>query len=54
VDSNNALYGGDEKFITELNSTASTILNDALNMLKILGDEGQLKKQVSAQTTFSF
>ena len=47
VDSNNALYGGDEKFIMELNSIASSVLNDLLDVLKMLGDEMQFKKQVS-------
>ena len=46
VDANDGLYGGDEKFLSEVDSTASAILNETLSIAKVLGDQNQLKKQV--------
>lgn len=36
VDSNDALYGGDPKFIAEVNSISSTLLDEILSHLKML------------------
>jgi hypothetical protein len=45
VDANDNLYGGDEKFITEVDFTASALLNDLLVSIKGYGDQGQPRNQ---------
>ena len=40
VDSNDALYGGDPKFIAEINKICSTLIDEILAHLKHLGDRG--------------
>lgn len=45
VDSNDALYGGDPKFIAEVNKICSTLIDEILAHLKHLGDKGNFKKQ---------
>uniref|UniRef100_UPI00358F8339 VPS35 endosomal protein-sorting factor-like isoform X2 n=1 Tax=Myxine glutinosa TaxID=7769 RepID=UPI00358F8339 len=48
VDSNDQLYGGDPKFIQEVNSLCETIVGLILDHLKVLGKEEQtLKRQAS-------
>jgi len=45
VDANNKLYGGEEKFLAEVDAIATSVFNDILNKIKICGEENQLKKQ---------
>lgn len=45
VDSNDALYGGDEKFISEINKLCSLVIDKVLIHLKYLGDKGLTKRQ---------
>ncbi|XP_054717134.1 VPS35 endosomal protein-sorting factor-like [Uloborus diversus] len=45
VDSNDALYGSDPKFISEINKICSTLIDEILAHLKYLGDKNNFKKQ---------
>ncbi|GFY51218.1 VPS35 endosomal protein sorting factor-like, partial [Trichonephila inaurata madagascariensis] len=45
VDSNDALYGSDPKFIGEINKICSTLLDEILAHMKFLGDRGTFQKQ---------
>ncbi|KAJ8664206.1 hypothetical protein QAD02_024471 [Eretmocerus hayati] len=45
VDSNDKLYGSDQKFISEVDKMCSKILEELLSHLKNLGVTGQLEKQ---------
>ncbi|XP_001604914.2 VPS35 endosomal protein sorting factor-like [Nasonia vitripennis] len=45
VDSNDKLYGSDQKFIIEVNKICSKVMEELLNHLKNLGEADQLKKQ---------
>ncbi|GIY19382.1 VPS35 endosomal protein-sorting factor-like [Caerostris darwini] len=45
VDSNDALYGSDPKFITEINKICSTLIDEILAHLKFLGERGNFRKQ---------
>ncbi|XP_064600257.1 VPS35 endosomal protein-sorting factor-like [Liolophura sinensis] len=47
VDSNDALYGGDPKFIAEVNSISSTLLDEILSHLKMLSAPNLQKRQGS-------
>lgn len=40
VDSNDALYGSDPKFIAEVNKICSTLIDEILAHLKYLGERG--------------
>lgn len=39
VDSNDALYGGDAKFLAEINKLSETVVSQILDHLKTLGKE---------------
>ncbi|XP_054246915.1 VPS35 endosomal protein-sorting factor-like isoform X3 [Indicator indicator] len=45
VDSNDALYGGDSKFLAEINKLCETVIAQILDHLKTLGKEETLKRQ---------
>ncbi|XP_063286402.1 VPS35 endosomal protein-sorting factor-like [Pelobates fuscus] len=45
VDSNDNLYGGDSKFLTEINKLCDTLIGQILEHLKALGKEKTLKRQ---------
>uniref|UniRef100_A0A8C8RNG5 VPS35 endosomal protein-sorting factor-like n=1 Tax=Pelusios castaneus TaxID=367368 RepID=A0A8C8RNG5_9SAUR len=45
VDSNDTLYGGDSKFLAEINKLCETVIAQILEHLKILGQEETLKRQ---------
>lgn len=45
VDSNDRLYGSDEKFIGEVNKISTKVLEEILNHLKYLGTTNQYDKQ---------
>lgn len=45
VDSNDKLYGSDQKFIGEVNKICSKIVEELLNHLKHLGSTEQFDKQ---------
>ncbi|XP_042908545.1 VPS35 endosomal protein-sorting factor-like isoform X2 [Parasteatoda tepidariorum] len=45
VDSNDALYGSDPKFLAEINKISSTLIDEMLSHLKQLGDKGNFKRQ---------
>lgn len=45
VDSNDKLYGSDQKFLGEVNKICSKIVEEILNHLKYLGSTDQLDKQ---------
>uniref|UniRef100_A0A8C0BMK0 VPS35 endosomal protein-sorting factor-like n=1 Tax=Buteo japonicus TaxID=224669 RepID=A0A8C0BMK0_9AVES len=45
VDSNDTLYGGDSKFLTEINKLCETVIAQILDHLKTLGKEETLKRQ---------
>uniref|UniRef100_A0A8C5QFY2 VPS35 endosomal protein-sorting factor-like n=1 Tax=Leptobrachium leishanense TaxID=445787 RepID=A0A8C5QFY2_9ANUR len=45
VDSNDGLYGGDTKFLTEINKLCDTLIGQILEHLKALGKEKTLKRQ---------
>lgn len=45
VDSNDALYGADPKFIAEINKMCNIIVDEVLADLKHLGQTDQLRKQ---------
>uniref|UniRef100_A0A8C3H3M3 VPS35 endosomal protein-sorting factor-like n=1 Tax=Corvus moneduloides TaxID=1196302 RepID=A0A8C3H3M3_CORMO len=45
VDSNDALYGGDSKFLAEINKLSETVVSQILDHLKTLGKEESLKRQ---------
>lgn len=47
VDSNDRLYGSDQKFIVEVNKLSSKVLHEILTHLKYLGTIEQLEKQSS-------
>ncbi|XP_026666628.1 UPF0505 protein C16orf62 homolog isoform X2 [Ceratina calcarata] len=47
VDSNDKLYGSDQKFISEVNKMSSKIVEEILAHLKYLGSTDQLEKQVA-------
>ncbi|XP_033326331.2 VPS35 endosomal protein-sorting factor-like [Megalopta genalis] len=47
VDSNDKLYGSDQKFISEVNKICSKIVEEILSHLKYLGTTDQLEKQAS-------
>ncbi|XP_012245871.1 VPS35 endosomal protein sorting factor-like isoform X3 [Bombus vosnesenskii] len=47
VDSNDKLYGSDQKFISEVNKISSKIVEEILSHLKYLGSTDQLEKQVA-------
>uniref|UniRef100_A0A7N5ZZV4 VPS35 endosomal protein-sorting factor-like n=1 Tax=Anabas testudineus TaxID=64144 RepID=A0A7N5ZZV4_ANATE len=50
VDSNETLYGGDPKFLSELNRLCETLIGQILDHLKTLGgDEVRTKKKISPQ-----
>ncbi|XP_030068287.1 VPS35 endosomal protein-sorting factor-like [Microcaecilia unicolor] len=45
VDSNDSLYGGDSKFLTEINKLCETLIGQILDHLKTLGKDETLKRQ---------
>jgi hypothetical protein len=45
VDANDGLYGGEERFVAELDTTATSVLNEILNIINTLGEQNQVKKQ---------
>uniref|UniRef100_A0A8C3V0Q0 VPS35 endosomal protein-sorting factor-like n=1 Tax=Catharus ustulatus TaxID=91951 RepID=A0A8C3V0Q0_CATUS len=45
VDSNDTLYGGDSKFLAEINKLSETVVSQILDHLKTLGKEETLKRQ---------
>uniref|UniRef100_A0A663N976 VPS35 endosomal protein-sorting factor-like n=1 Tax=Athene cunicularia TaxID=194338 RepID=A0A663N976_ATHCN len=45
VDSNDTLYGGDSKFLAEINKLCETVIAQILDHLKTLGKEETLKRQ---------
>ncbi|KAM4697629.1 VPS35 endosomal protein-sorting factor-like [Rhinophrynus dorsalis] len=45
VDSNDNLYGGDTKFLSEMNKLCDTLIGQILDHLKALGKEKTLKRQ---------
>lgn len=45
VDSNDKLYGSDQKFIVEINKICSKLVEEVLNHLKYLGSTEQYDKQ---------
>ncbi|XP_014211910.1 UPF0505 protein C16orf62 homolog isoform X4 [Copidosoma floridanum] len=45
VDSNDKLYGSDEKFVNEVNKMCSKVLEELLSHLKLLGQTEQFEKQ---------
>ncbi|XP_037767693.1 VPS35 endosomal protein-sorting factor-like isoform X2 [Chelonia mydas] len=45
VDSNDTLYGGDSKFLIEINKLCETVVAQILDHLKTLGQEETLKRQ---------
>uniref|UniRef100_A0A8C3KLL5 VPS35 endosomal protein-sorting factor-like n=1 Tax=Calidris pygmaea TaxID=425635 RepID=A0A8C3KLL5_9CHAR len=45
VDSNDSLYGGDSKFLAEINKLCETVIAQILDHLKTLGKEETLKRQ---------
>ncbi|XP_029053584.1 VPS35 endosomal protein-sorting factor-like [Osmia bicornis bicornis] len=47
VDSNDKLYGSDQKFISEVNKMCSKIVEEVLSHLKYLGSTDQVEKQVA-------
>lgn len=47
VDSNDKLYGSDQKFISEVNKISSKIVEEILSHLKYLGSTDQLEKQAT-------
>ncbi|KAM3916661.1 VPS35 endosomal protein-sorting factor-like [Leptodactylus fuscus] len=47
VDSNDNLYGGDTKFLAEINKLCDTLIGQILEHLKALGKEKTLKRQSS-------
>lgn len=47
VDSNDKLYGSDQKFISEVNKICSKIVEEILSHLKYLGSTYQLEKQAA-------
>lgn len=50
VDSNDALYGADPKFIAEINKMCGIIIDEILAHLKQLGQNNQERKQASLLT----
>ncbi|XP_059682181.1 VPS35 endosomal protein-sorting factor-like isoform X4 [Gavia stellata] len=52
VDSNDTLYGGDSKFLAEINKLCETVIAQILDHLKNLGKEETLKRQ--SQLALSF
>ncbi|XP_028332294.1 VPS35 endosomal protein-sorting factor-like isoform X2 [Gouania willdenowi] len=51
VDSNETLYGGDPKFLSEINKLCETLIGQILDHLKILGREEQTTRR---QSTLAF
>ncbi|CAH1397922.1 unnamed protein product [Nezara viridula] len=47
VDSNDILYGSDPKFLTEINSMSSILLEEILNNLQTLGEQKDLEEQAA-------
>ncbi|CAG2119747.1 unnamed protein product [Medioppia subpectinata] len=47
VDSNDTLYGNESQFMEQISSLSGTVLNDILEYLQQLSDEGQYKRQSS-------
>ncbi|XP_077304990.1 VPS35 endosomal protein-sorting factor-like isoform X4 [Lithobates pipiens] len=52
VDSNDNLYGGDAKFLTEIGKLCDTLIGQILEHLKALGKENTLKRQSSLALLF--
>ncbi|KAM5151572.1 VPS35 endosomal protein-sorting factor-like isoform 2-T2 [Mantella aurantiaca] len=52
VDSNDNLYGGDPKFLTEIGKLCDTIIGQILEHLKVLGKEKTLKRQSTLALLF--
>ncbi|XP_075035837.1 VPS35 endosomal protein-sorting factor-like [Mixophyes fleayi] len=52
VDSNDNLYGGDSKFLAEINKLCDTLIGQILEHLKALGKEKTLKRQSSLALLF--
>ncbi|XP_071976698.1 VPS35 endosomal protein-sorting factor-like isoform X2 [Engystomops pustulosus] len=52
VDSNDNLYGGDTKFLAEINKLCDTLIGQILEHLKVLGKEKTLKRQSSLALLF--
>ncbi|XP_066185721.1 VPS35 endosomal protein-sorting factor-like isoform X3 [Sylvia atricapilla] len=52
VDSNDTLYGGDSKFLAEINKLSETVVSQILDHLKTLGKEETVKRQ--SQLAFYF
>ncbi|XP_076309475.1 VPS35 endosomal protein-sorting factor-like isoform X2 [Tachypleus tridentatus] len=52
VDSNDALYGSDPKFLAMVNKIGSTLVDEILSHLKLLGDKGIFKRQASLAMDF--
>ncbi|TRY58965.1 hypothetical protein DNTS_033933 [Danionella cerebrum] len=47
VDSNETLYGGDPKFIAEINKLCETLIGQVLDHLKNLGKDEEMRRQAS-------
>uniref|UniRef100_A0A6Q2YQZ6 VPS35 endosomal protein-sorting factor-like n=1 Tax=Esox lucius TaxID=8010 RepID=A0A6Q2YQZ6_ESOLU len=47
VDSNETLYGGDPKFVAEINKLCETLIGQVLDHLKILGRDESVRRQSS-------
>ncbi|XP_069838075.1 VPS35 endosomal protein-sorting factor-like isoform X2 [Dendropsophus ebraccatus] len=52
VDSNDNLYGGDTKFLAEINKLCDTLIGQILEHLKALGKEKTLKRQSALSLLF--
>ncbi|KAM9773653.1 VPS35 endosomal protein-sorting factor-like isoform X2 [Syngnathus typhle] len=53
VDSNETLYGGDPKFLTEINKLCETLIGQILDHLKVLGRDEQLSTRRQGALAFS-
>ena len=53
VDSNETLYGGDPKFLTEIDKLCETLISQVLDYLKTLGRE-EVREESSQNPTGSF
>ncbi|XP_047464640.1 VPS35 endosomal protein-sorting factor-like isoform X2 [Mugil cephalus] len=54
VDSNETLYGGDPKFLSEINKLCETLIGQILDHLKVLGREEQQQQSVRRQGALAF
>lgn len=53
MDSNETLYGGDPKFLSEINKLCETLIGQVLDHLKTLGRD-EVSQQVTAAPTLLF